>query len=109
MQTGYAPPVVTDNTYPGYCLVYPKALENQGTDLVKSAIAIGSPSTAAYLAPSLFDGIHTFTEPTDICVGHQAGVNLQDKVYLSIYEVNGTPSEYHAVARIAITTLDPGE
>jgi hypothetical protein len=39
-------------------------------------------------------------------VGHQSGDNLHDEVYLSIYEVAGTKSDYHAVARVAITKMD---
>jgi hypothetical protein len=106
MQTTFAPPQPAyDNNYPGYCLVYDKAAENSGQAMLANAIAIGSPTNAQDLAPSLFDAIHTFAAKTDVCVGHQAGADLHDEVYLSVYEVNGTPSDYHAVARIAITRM----
>lgn len=106
MQTTFAPPQPAhDNNYPGYSLVYTKDSENSGQAVLANAIAIGSPSTASDLAPSLFDAVHTFKENTDICVGHQAGEDLHDEVYLSVYEVAGTPSDYHAVARIAVTKL----
>ena len=106
MQTSFAPPTFPhDNNYPGYSLVYPKSSENSGQALLSQAIAIGSPSTAGDFAPSLFDAIHTFDAKTDVCVGHQAGEDLHDEVYLSIYTVNGTPSDYHAVARVSITEL----
>jgi hypothetical protein len=106
MQATFAPPVLkNDNNYPGYCLLYLKTNEGDGANLPKQALSIGSPSTAADMAPSLFDAIHTFPERTDICLGHQAGDDLQGEVYLSVYEVNGIPSEYHVVARIAITEM----
>ena len=104
MQTSMAPPQVTNN-YPGYCLVYPKGVENSGHDVIKQAIAIGSGATSEELTPSMFDAIHTFDKKTDICVGHQSGDDLQGKVWLSIYTVDGVPSDYHLMARIAITKL----
>lgn len=106
MQITFAPPVIDHaNNYPGYCLVYPKSMETAGQSMLGSAIGIGSPSNAADMAPSIFDAIHTFTEKSDICVGHQAGEDLHDEVYLSVYDVAGAKSEYHAVARIAITRM----
>lgn len=87
-------------------LVYRRSDENAGITLTAKAIAIGSPTTSAYLAPSLFDAIHTFDEETHVCVGHQTGEKLNNEVWLSIYEpAGGTPSEYHVVARVAITRM----
>jgi hypothetical protein len=50
--------------------------------------------------------IYTVSTKTDIAVGHQSGDDLHDEVYLSIYDVGGAKSDYHAVARIAITRMD---
>ncbi len=106
MQASFAPPVLkNDNNYPGYCILYLKASEGDGGKLLANALCIGSPSTASDMAPSLFDVIYTFPERTDICLGHQAGDDLKGEVYLSVYEVSGIPSEYHVVARIAITEM----
>ena len=77
----------------------------QGESLVQKAIAIGSPQTALSTTPSLLDAISTTREETVIAVGHQSGEDLHDEVYLSVYEVNGTPSDFHVFARIAITRL----
>jgi hypothetical protein len=108
MQTTFAPPVIThDNNYPGYSLVYPVSVESAGMTAVQQAIAIGTPNTASDLSPSVFDAIYTVTARTDIAVGHQSGNDLHDEVYLSIYDVAGEKSDYHAVARITITRLDP--
>ncbi len=104
MQTTMAPPQVKSN-YPGYCLVYLKDQENGGPDLVKTALAIGSGATSSEISPSLFDTIQTFDQPTDICVGHQSGNDLKEPIWLSIYIVDGVPSDYHVMARIAITRL----
>lgn len=106
MQTGFAPPQPkNNNNYPGYCLVYRKDQENSGRDMLAQAIAIGSPATAADMAPSTFEAVYRVDQRTDICVGHQSGNNLHDEVYLSIYDVDGEKSDYHVVARIAITRL----
>ncbi len=106
MQTTMDPPPIQGSNYPGYSLVYRQSDENAGEAILANAIAIGSPTTADALAPSLFDAVHTFDEVTDICVGHQAGEKLNGAVWLSIYEpAGGRPSDYHAVARIAITRL----
>jgi hypothetical protein len=107
MQTTFAPPRVThDNNYPGYAMVYPVSAESAGMGILKQAIAIGTPNTASDLAPSVFDAIYTATARTDIAVGHQSGDDLHDEVYLSVYDVNGAKSDYHAVARIAITRME---
>lgn len=107
MQTTFAPPAIThDNNYPGYAMVYPASMENAGMDVLKHAIAIGTPNTASDLAPSVFDAIFSVATKTDIAVGHQSGEDLHNEVYLSVYEVEGTKSDYHAVARIAITRMD---
>ena len=106
MQTGFAPPQPkNNNNYPGYAMVYPKAAEDLGMDTLKQAIAIGSPATALYLAPSLFDAVYTVTTKTDIAVGHQSGNDLNGEVWLSIYDVDGAKSDYHAVARVSITKM----
>lgn len=106
MQTGMAPPVPQyGSDYPGYSMVYPKALEDTGMDLVKHAIAIGSGVTAMYLAPSVFDAVYTTPTRTEIAVGHQSGNELNGEVYLSIYDVDGAKSDYHAMARVSITRM----
>jgi hypothetical protein len=106
MQTGFAPPIPqNDNNYPGYALVYPKELEQTGLEVLEHAVVIGTPGTAQDTAPSHFDAIYTATKPTTICVGHQSGEDLHGEVYLSVYEVDGIPSEYHVFARIAITKM----
>jgi hypothetical protein len=107
MQTTMAPPVPKYNTnYPGYSMVYPASAENAGLGTLQVAIAIGTPTTALDLAPSVFDAIYATAVPIDIAVGHQAGDDLHDEVYLSVYDVGGTTSPYHAVARVAITRID---
>ena len=107
MQTTFAPPEIKNNdNYPGYAIVYPLSAEKSGMQLLKQAIAIGTPSTASDLAPSVFDTIHVVTSKTEIAVGHQAGHDLHNEVYLSVYEVNGEKSDYHAVARISIVRID---
>jgi hypothetical protein len=106
MQTTFAPPQPKhDDNYPGYALVYRAADASEGTDLVKDAISIGSPQTALDGTPSLFDAVYTAHKKTTIAVGHQSGGDLHDEVYLSVYEVAGTPSDYHVFARISITKL----
>jgi hypothetical protein len=105
MQTTFAPPTIKhDNNYPGYCLVYPKAYESS-KDVLKHTIVIGSPGTAFDGTPSLFNVVYTTHKKIDIAVGHQSGDNLHGEVYLSVYKVNGVPSNYHVFARIAITKL----
>jgi len=107
MQTTLAPPAIThDNNYPGYALVYPAAVESQGREVLKQAIAIGTPATASYLSPSIFDAIYSVSTRIDLAVGHQSGDELNGEVYLSVYDVGGEKSDYHAVARIAITRID---
>ena len=59
-----------------------------------------------YLAPSVFDAIYVATAPIAIAVGHQSGDELYDEVYLSVYEVEGVTSDYHAVARVTIVRMD---
>ncbi|MEW6282705.1 MAG: hypothetical protein AB1758_29110 [Candidatus Eremiobacterota bacterium] len=107
MQATFAPPSLRNNTnYPGYCLVYPTSVESTGMKkTLANCIGIGSPQTAYGGTPSTFDAIFTAGAQTDIAVGHQSGEKLNDEVYLSVYEVDGTPSEYHVFARIAITRI----
>jgi hypothetical protein len=107
MQTSFAPPAINNNNnYPGYSIVYPVSLEQSGLATVEQAIAIGTPNTASYLAPSVFEAVYTALLTTNIAVGHQSGNDLHGEVYLSIYDVDGAKSDYHAVARVAITRLD---
>ena len=107
MQTTFAPPTIkNNNNYPGYAMVYPVSAENSGMDVLKQAIAIGTPNTASDLAPSVFDAFFTTATKTEIAVGHQSGNDLHNEVYLSVYDVEGAKSDYHAVARIAITRMD---
>ncbi len=106
MQVTFKPSTIThDNNYPGYAIVYPKSVETAGREMLKQAIAIGSPQTAQYMAPSLLDAIYTAAARTEFAVGHQSGDNLNNEVYLSVYEVDGERSDYHVVARIAITKM----
>lgn len=107
MQTTFSPPALPNNlNYPGYCLVYPTALEGAAqNELLPGAVSIGTPSTAGDTTPSIFDAIYTASTTTTIALGHQSGEDLNDEVYLSVYEVDGIPSEYHVFARIAITKL----
>ena len=86
-------------------MVYPKDVEKSGHEVIAQSIAIGSGATSSELEASLFDAIHTFDRKTDICVGHQSGDDLQGQVWLSIYTVGGVPSDYHLMARIAVTKL----
>jgi hypothetical protein len=107
MQTTLAPPTFPhNNTYVGYAMIYPVSAENAGMGTLKQAIAISTPSAAAYFAPAVFDTVYTATEKVTIAVGHQAGNELNNEVYLSVYDVGGEKSEYHAVARVAITRID---
>jgi hypothetical protein len=105
MQTSMAPPQVPNN-YPGYCMVYPKDIENSGHEVVEKAIAIGSGATSEELTPSTFDAFYTCDKKTNICVGHQSGDDIAGKIWLSIYLPEGsTPSPFHLMARIAITKI----
>jgi hypothetical protein len=106
MQTTFAPPQPKhDSNYPGYALVYPAADETAGKSLLEHVIAIGSPQTALDGTPSLFDAVYTTKTKTSIAVGHQSGADLHDEVYLSVYSVNGTTSNYHVFARISVTKI----
>jgi hypothetical protein len=106
MQTTFAPPQPKHNSnYPGYALVYPAADETAGQSLLQHVIGIGSPQTALDGTPSMFDLFYTTKKKTEIAVGHQSGADLHNEVYLSVYEVAGTASDYHVFARIAITRL----
>ena len=105
MQTTLAPPVVRRTTTTRLRARHP-SLRKTGQQVPGQAIAVGTPSTASDLAPSVFDAVYVVTSKMDIAVGHQAGHDLHDEVYLSVYEVHGEKSDYHAVARIAIMRLD---
>lgn len=98
-----APVSVGGFNYPGYCLVYEKDFEEN--DPLGHNVGIGSPSTALDMTPSLFDLVFHVDRVAQICVGHQSGDEFQDKVYLSVYSVDGVSSPYHVFARIAITRL----
>ncbi|OAI39097.1 hypothetical protein AYO39_03195 [Actinobacteria bacterium SCGC AG-212-D09] len=103
MQTTFAPPQPKhDSNYPGYALVYPVADESAGRSLVNDAIGIGSPQTALDATPSLFNLVYTTKATTKIAVGHQSGDDLNNEVYLSVYDVSGETSNYHVFARISI-------
>ncbi len=106
MQATFAPPQPKNNhNYPGYSLVYPVAFESDIPNLLANAIVIGSPQTALDTTPSTFEAVYTATEKSTIAVGHQSGEDLHNEVYLSVYDVEGTPSDYHVFSRIAITRL----
>ena len=101
MKTTFAPAVTQhDTNYPGYALIYRVADEPAGRSLLQKAIAIGSPQMALTTTPSLLEAIYTAREETVIAVGHQAGEDLHDEVYLSVYEVSGIRSDFHVFARI---------
>ena len=104
MQANFASPVTVNGlNYPGYCVVYERDFE--GNDPLGHQIGIGSPSTAREMTPSLFDLVFSADRVTQICVGHQSGDEFQDKVYLSVYSVDGVTSPFHVFARIAIFRL----
>jgi hypothetical protein len=105
MQTTFAPPMPLYNTnYPGYCALYPAALEKDSS-LMQHLIGIGTPQTALDTTPSFFDVIYTAAQRVNLAVGHQSGADLHDEVYLSVYNVAGTTSDLHVFARITITRL----
>jgi hypothetical protein len=105
MQDTFAAPIPLNNdAYPGYSLVYLKEFEKDPA-ILQHAIAIGTPQTAQFLAPSMFDFVYTTEKTARICVGHQSGNNLNQEVFLSIYDVDGTKSDFHVFARISITKL----
>ena len=104
MQATMAPPVpLHNNNYPGYCLLYKRDDENN--DPLTNNIGIGSPATALDTTPSHFDLVINCDKVTHICVGQQNGEELNDEVYLAVYDVDGAKSKYHVFARIAITRL----
>jgi hypothetical protein len=105
MQTTFAPATPRYNTnYPGYCALYPAALEKDSS-LMKHLIGIGTPQTALDTTPSFFDVIYTAAQRVNLAVGHQSGADLHNEVYLSVYNVAGTTSDLHVFARIAIARL----
>jgi hypothetical protein len=104
MQEKLAAPVSAGGfNYPGYCLVYEKDAE--ANDPLQRNIGIGCPSTAREMTPSLFDLVFHVDRVAQICVGHQSGEEFPDKVFLSVYKVDGVSSPFHVFARIAITRL----
>jgi hypothetical protein len=104
MQDAFTVPVPKFNlSYPGYCLVYEKAYETN--DPLHHNLGIGSPATALDTAPSLFDLVYTCAQPTAICVGHQSGEELNNEVFLSVYDVGGIKSPFHVFARISVFKL----
>ena len=95
-----------NDTYPGYALVYPELYEDSAmTPILQHAVGVGCLSIPYYSTSSLFDCVYTFKEKTKIAVGHQSGHDLHNEVYLSVYEVNGLATDYHVVARVAITKI----
>jgi hypothetical protein len=105
MQTTFAPATPHYNTnYPGYCALYPAALETDSSRM-KHLIGIGTPQTALDTTPSFFDVIYTTSQRANFAVGHQSGADLHNEVYLSVYSVAGTTSDLHVFARIAIAKL----
>jgi hypothetical protein len=102
MQDTYAPAVPKhNNNYPGYCLLYKADYETNNP--LGHNICIGSPGAALDTTPSLFDLVFTCDQPTLICVGHQAGEELNNEVFLTVNEVQGTKSDFHVFARITIS------
>ena len=95
---------LNNDSYPGYSLVYPRELEKDPA-ILQHAIGIGSPQTAQFLAPSIFDFVYTTDKTVRICVGHQSGDDLNREVFISIYDIEGAKSDFHLFARISITKL----
>jgi hypothetical protein len=105
MQTTMGPAAMKNqDTYPGYCVVYPKQF-SADQEVLQHQIAIGTPQTASYLAPSLIDAYYTVDRRTEIMLGHQSGSDLHDEVYLSVYEVGGVKRSYSVFARLSITKM----
>ncbi len=106
LQAGLAVPASKLNlSYPGYGLVYERDFEKN--DPLRHQIGVGSPGTALDMNPSLFDLVFTCEKVTQICVGHQSGDQLNNEVYLSVYEVDGIKSPFHVFARVAIFKIAP--
>lgn len=100
------PALLHNNTYPGYCILYPKIYEDSAMiPILEHANCVGTLSTAYSSTPSLFDCIVTFKKTTSICLGHQAGHDLHNEVYLDVYTVDGTSSDYHVMSRIAVAKM----
>jgi hypothetical protein len=108
MQTTLAPPVAKDtNTYPGYAIIYPPQYQDSAmTPTLNHSYAIGSLGIPYFSTPSTFDFIFSCKEKTSICVGHQSGHDLHNEVYLSVYDVSGSKSNYHVFARVTIMKLE---
>jgi hypothetical protein len=105
MQTTLAPPADTD-TYPGYAIIYPPSYQDSAmTPTLKHSYAIGSLGIPYFSTPSEFDFMISCKEKTSICVGHQSGHELNNKVYLSVYDVSGSKSNYHVFARVVVTKI----
>jgi hypothetical protein len=92
----------TGQPAPGYCLVYEKRYENDRAALTRNAVAIGTPSMATSMGPSLFDTIATFEEEITLCVGHQSGQNVTN-LYLAY--IDGDPQGPSATRRLAQVAL----
>jgi hypothetical protein len=92
--------------YPGYALVCPAKYASDSAKSLENRLAVGSPGTALDGTPSVFDAVFYLEDTMTICVGHQSGRCLNNEVFVSVYEVDGTPSMFHLFAQIAIEKLD---
>lgn len=108
MQDEMAAPVypADSQNYPGYCMLYPKKYESNPAELLKNNICIGSLGIALNSTPSLVDVYYKCEETTSICLGHQVGDDLRDTIFFSVYEIDGTKSDYHVFARVAIEKIE---
>lgn len=108
MQDVMAAPVypADSQNYPGYCILYPKKYESNMGEVLKNNICIGSLGIALNSTASLVDVYYKCDETTSICLGHQVGDDLKDTIFLSVYEIDGTKSDYHVFARLAIEKIE---
>jgi len=94
--------------YPGYVVVYERQYESD-PNIRYHLLAIGSASVATDMSQSHYDAVlhvdRKHREGMVVCLGHQAGDNLHDEVFLSLYDIDGISSEQHVMARMAIFEL----
>ncbi len=105
MQDGLTP-IQANEVYPGYCIVYD--CRYSGREALSNAVAVGTMGVALYSSPSLFDTVVTFSAPTDICLGHQAGEEIEEDVYLTYIDGDPAgPSDARIFAQMSIFELAP--
>ncbi len=97
-------PISANEVYPGYCVVYDCRYD--GREALSSAVAVGTMGVALYSSPSIFDTVVTFSEPTEICLGHQAGQVIKENVYLTYIDGDPEgPSDARIFAQMSIFEL----